>query len=53
VGFGTNFTGVISAIPFSASTLLHKMAARAKNRKILSGFHRSNYWWDFNETSHE
>jgi hypothetical protein len=24
---------------------------RAINRKILSGFHRSSYWLDFNETS--
>jgi hypothetical protein len=27
--------------------------ARAINRKILSGFHRSNYMWDFIETSQE
>jgi hypothetical protein len=33
--------------------LLHKMAVRALNRKILSSFHRSSYWWDFNETLHE
>jgi hypothetical protein len=32
---------------------LHKMAARAKNRKIMSGLHRSNYWWDFNQTLQE
>jgi hypothetical protein len=29
------------------------MAFRAINRKILSSLHRSSYWWDFNETSHE
>jgi hypothetical protein len=35
------------------SASLHKMAVKAINRKILSGFYRSSYWWDFNETSHE
>jgi hypothetical protein len=35
------------------SASLHKMAVRAKNRKILSGLHRSNYWWDFNQTFQE
>jgi hypothetical protein len=29
------------------------MATRAKNRKIFYVLHRSNYWWDFNETSYE
>jgi hypothetical protein len=33
------------------STSLHKMATRAITRKILSGFHRTNCWWHFNETS--
>jgi hypothetical protein len=23
------------------------LAARAKIRKILPGFHRTNYWWDY------
>jgi uncharacterized ferritin-like protein (DUF455 family) len=27
--------------------------ARAKNIKILSGLHRSNYWWDFNQNLQE
>jgi hypothetical protein len=34
----------------TCSSFLHKMATRAKNRKILSGLHRSNNWWDFNQT---
>jgi hypothetical protein len=42
VGFQLNFTGVISTIP-SCAHHLHKMAARAKNRKILSALHKSNY----------
>jgi hypothetical protein len=43
--------------------LLHKMAAKAKKRKILSGIqaiggistklHRSNYWWNFSQTLQE
>jgi hypothetical protein len=31
------------------SALLQQMPARAKNIKILSGLHRSNHWWDFNQ----
>jgi hypothetical protein len=54
VGFQPNLTGVISTIPSCAgSASLYKMAFRAINRKILSSLHRSSYWWDFNETSHE
>jgi hypothetical protein len=34
----------------ACSALLHIMAARAKNRKILSD---SNYCWDFNQTLQE
>jgi hypothetical protein len=37
----------------ACSVLLHKMAVRAMNRKILSSFHRSSYWWDFNGISHK
>jgi hypothetical protein len=53
VGFQPNFTGVISAIPkvvYTTGTFhfAAKIAARAKNTKILSGFQRSNYWLDFN-----
>jgi hypothetical protein len=29
------------------------MAARAKNRKILSGLHKSDNWWEFNQTLQE
>jgi hypothetical protein len=30
-----------------------QIAVRAINRKILSGFHRSNCFWDFNETTED
>jgi hypothetical protein len=37
----------------ACSALLHKMAVRAINRKILSSFHRSSYWWNYNVNSYE
>jgi hypothetical protein len=33
----------------AGSDTLHEMAARALNRKILSGFYRPNFWRDFNK----
>ena len=35
------------------STSLHKMAARNKNRNLLSGFHRSDSWHNIDQTSQE
>jgi hypothetical protein len=29
------------------------MTARAKNRKIMSGYHRPNCWWVFHQNSQE
>ena len=40
-------------MPLACSASLHNMAARARNRKILSGFHSSNHRLDFYETSQE
>jgi hypothetical protein len=37
----------------ACSAYLHKIAARAINRKILSCLHISNYWWDFYQTLQE
>ena len=37
----------------SCTSWLHKMAARTKNRKPFSGFHRPNYWPNFKQTSQE
>jgi hypothetical protein len=52
MGFQPNFTGVISIIP-SCARHWHAQNGRGENRKILSGFHRSNYWYDFNHSSQE
>jgi hypothetical protein len=51
VGFELNFTGVISTIPSCAHRRhvpLRCTKRPTELKKILSGFHRSNYWWDFN-----
>ena len=40
-------------MPLARSASLHKMAARTKNKKTLSGFHRSHCWPIFNQTSQE
>ena len=37
-------------MPPACSASMHKKAVRAKGRKALSGFHRSNCWRDFDLT---
>jgi hypothetical protein len=44
------FSTMLVVLHITACTaLLHKMAVRAIKGTILFGFHRSSYWWDFNE----